>query len=239
MQLKLKVLEIYNHRLDERERRKNFILQQGLLVRNKDDSKRKWGREEKELHKKLDIFQRFSSKEAHDKFINELNTEMQLRKKIAALQNYRKLGIRTHAEIEQYEIDMKARQDELRSRHYRSTHGFGRRAGADEQVSSSPRAVKKTYARCRMFGNAPLVMLLLLVAYCCIFLTNTCPGLRLLSGLRVCHRRSHDSTPPVSLQFQKIELLSRNEAEMCKILKLSPAQYVAPLTYPPPRTTAP
>eukprot|EP01046_Picozoa_sp_COSAG06_P025044 COSAG06_NODE_2079_length_7643_cov_20.586957_11_plen_36_part_00 len=28
MLLKLKVLEIYNHRLDERERRKKFILQQ-------------------------------------------------------------------------------------------------------------------------------------------------------------------------------------------------------------------
>ena len=77
LELKLKVLEIYNHRLDERERRKNFILQQGLLVRNKDDNKRKWGREEKELHKKLDIFQRFSSKEVHDKFISELNTEIQ------------------------------------------------------------------------------------------------------------------------------------------------------------------
>ena len=40
-----------------------FFLYQGLLVRNKDDHKRKWGREEKELHRKMDIFQRFSTKE--------------------------------------------------------------------------------------------------------------------------------------------------------------------------------
>ena len=156
VQLKLKVLEIYNHRLDERERRKKFILEQGLLVRSKDDNKRKWGREEKELHRKLDIFQRFSTKEVHDKFISEVNTEIQLRKKIAALQNYRRLGIRTHAEVEQYEIDMKARQDELRSRHYRSTHGFGRRAGADEQAASSPRATKKKCARLQMLSVLPL-----------------------------------------------------------------------------------
>lgn len=129
-------------------------------MRNKDENKRKWGREEKELHRKLDIFQRFSTKPVHDKFISELNTEMQLRKKIAALQNYRRLGIRTHAEIEQYEIDSKARQDELRSRQYRSTHGFGRRAGADEQVSSSPRATKKRYACC-------WISMVLLAIYCC------------------------------------------------------------------------
>eukprot|EP01046_Picozoa_sp_COSAG06_P025045 COSAG06_NODE_2079_length_7643_cov_20.586957_12_plen_82_part_00 len=57
------------------------VIGQGLLVRGRDDNKRKWGREEKELHRKLDIFQRFSTKEDHDKFISELNTEMQLRKK--------------------------------------------------------------------------------------------------------------------------------------------------------------
>ena len=52
-----------------------------MLVRGRDDNKRKWGREEKELHRKMDIFQRFSTKEDHDKFISELNTEMQLWKK--------------------------------------------------------------------------------------------------------------------------------------------------------------
>ena len=67
---------------------------------------------------------------------------MQLRKKITSLQTYRRLGIRTHAEIEQYEIDLKSRQDEMRARHYRSSHGFGRRAGADDG-STSPRHSKK------------------------------------------------------------------------------------------------
>jgi hypothetical protein len=83
--------------------------------------------------------------------------------------------------VEQYETDLKTRQDELRSRHYRSSHGFGRRAGTDDPStgggSSSPRGKK---------GSAP-----------------------------------------ISLQVQKIELLSRNEAEMCKLLKLSPAQYLS------------
>ena len=50
------VLAIYNHRLDERERRKAFILEQGLLVRKHDENKKKWGREEKELHRKIGNF---------------------------------------------------------------------------------------------------------------------------------------------------------------------------------------
>ena len=45
---------------------------------------------------------------------------MQLRKKVAQLQNYRRLGIRTHAEIDQYDRDLKSRQDELRSRYVSS-----------------------------------------------------------------------------------------------------------------------
>ena len=52
----LQVLAIYNHRLDERERRKAFILEQGLLVRKHDENKKKWGREEKELHRKIGTF---------------------------------------------------------------------------------------------------------------------------------------------------------------------------------------
>ena len=52
----LQVLAIYNHRLDERERRKAFILEQGLLVRKHDENKKKWGREEKELHRKIGNF---------------------------------------------------------------------------------------------------------------------------------------------------------------------------------------
>ena len=35
---------------------------------------------------------------------------------IAVDANYRRLGIRTHAEIDQYDRDLKSRQDELRSR---------------------------------------------------------------------------------------------------------------------------
>ena len=52
----VQVLAIYNHRLDERERRKAFILEQGLLVRKHDENKKKWGREEKELHRKIGTF---------------------------------------------------------------------------------------------------------------------------------------------------------------------------------------
>eukprot|EP01047_Picozoa_sp_COSAG01_P058096 COSAG01_NODE_6801_length_3493_cov_4.260165_4_plen_59_part_00 len=40
----------------------------------------------------------------HTRFIKDLLQEIQLRRKITQLQGYRRLGIRTHAEIEQYRL---------------------------------------------------------------------------------------------------------------------------------------
>ena len=179
------MLAIYNHNLDERERRKDFVLEQGLLSGESMHSKgdRKWGREEKELHRKLDIFARFSQKEEHAKFVKDLLNEMQLRRKITNLQGYRKLGIRTHAEIEQYENDLKMRTDEQRSRSYRSNHRFGQRGARDE-----PHA--EMFFKKKGVGGAAA------------------------------------KAQQTALQNQNIELLSKHEQEMCRVLKLLPAQYL-------------
>ena len=171
--LKLKVLAIYNHTLDERERRKNFVLQQGLLqgtVRNL-TRERHWKREEKDLHKKLDIFARFSPKEEHTRFIQELVSETQLRRKIKQLQNYRRLGIRTNAEIEQYESDVKIKQDEEKLRKNR----FGKRSSSADEEQAEIDTKKRAMAT-------------------------------------------------TAQHYQGIELLSKHEQEICRILKLVPRQ---------------
>eukprot|EP01047_Picozoa_sp_COSAG01_P077624 COSAG01_NODE_14046_length_1502_cov_2.268710_2_plen_61_part_00 len=45
-----------------------------------------------------------TARQEHTRFIKDLLQEIQLRRKITQLQGYRRLGMRTHAEIEQYHL---------------------------------------------------------------------------------------------------------------------------------------
>ncbi|OQR93351.1 transcriptional adapter 2-alpha [Achlya hypogyna] len=112
-ELKLKVIEIYNAKLDERERRKKFVIEHGLLDYKKyQQVERRRPKEERELIAQVRPFARFHSKEDHDTFVAGLLAAMRLRKQIALLQEYRKRGIRTMAEAEMYELDKKKRETE-------------------------------------------------------------------------------------------------------------------------------
>ncbi|CEO98143.1 Transcriptional adapter [Plasmodiophora brassicae] len=104
--LKLDVIAIYNKTLDERQRRKDFILDRELLI----PSGRKRSREERDLCQKMACFARFQSKEDHAKFIQGLINENRLRKRIEQLQEHRLMGIQTLSESVQYEIEKKKRE---------------------------------------------------------------------------------------------------------------------------------
>ncbi|EQC39057.1 hypothetical protein SDRG_03265 [Saprolegnia diclina VS20] len=112
-ELKLKVIAIYNAKLDERERRKKFVIAHGLLDYKKyQQVERRRPKEERELIAQVRPFARFHSKEDHETFVSGLLAAMRLRKQIALLQEYRKRGIRTLAEAEMYELDKKKRETE-------------------------------------------------------------------------------------------------------------------------------
>lgn len=66
--LKLKVLEIYNSKLDARIERKKFILERGLLERKE----KKRSKEEREVYNNMRVFARFHSAEEHEAFIQGL-----------------------------------------------------------------------------------------------------------------------------------------------------------------------
>ncbi|CAK4072400.1 unnamed protein product [Aphanomyces euteiches] len=110
-ELKLKVISIYNAKLDERERRKKFVIEHQLLDYKKyQQNERRRPKDERELVMHMRPFARFHSKEDHDAFLSGLIAAMRLRKQIALLQEYRRRGIRTLAEAELYEQDMKKRE---------------------------------------------------------------------------------------------------------------------------------
>jgi Myb-like DNA-binding domain/Zinc finger, ZZ type len=108
--LKLSVLAIYNSKLDEREKRKKFILSRRLYdYRSYQEEYKKLPRDERDLLLRMRLLERFHTPEEHQIFIQDLLKAKRLRKEIAKLQMYHRMGIRTLLEAERYELD-KARR---------------------------------------------------------------------------------------------------------------------------------
>lgn len=79
VKLKLQVLEHYNAWLDERNRRKKFVIEWNLLDLKK-IQKNEWklSKEERDIVNSMKIFAWFQSKEEHDKLVNRLLKEFNL-----------------------------------------------------------------------------------------------------------------------------------------------------------------
>eukprot|EP00743_Colponemidia_sp_Colp-15_P003299 GILK01003563.1.p1 GENE.GILK01003563.1~~GILK01003563.1.p1 ORF type:complete len:591 (+),score=112.18 GILK01003563.1:139-1911(+) len=136
-QLKLRVLDIYNNKLDERARRKTFVIERGLLDLKKQQAlDRKRSKEERDIHNQMRIFARFQSAEEHEQLVQGLIAEKRLRKRIEQLQHYRSLGIRTLAEAETLESEKKKRDSEVGSKRGRDSSAYlfdGNKAAAAAQ----------------------------------------------------------------------------------------------------------
>ena len=113
-ELKLDVIRIFNAKLDEREKRKKFIIEQGLLnYRENQEKMWRMAPDERHLIQRMRLFARYHTKEEHEAFVKKIIEAKRLRKEIAKLQMYRRLGIKSLAEAEKYEVD-KARREEHR-----------------------------------------------------------------------------------------------------------------------------
>jgi hypothetical protein len=110
-QLKLQVLAIYSSKLDARETRKKFVLSRGLLNYRKNHTEdQNLPRDERDLVHRMRLFERFHTPMEHKRFLDDIIKAKRLRKEIAKLQMYRRIGIRTLAEAEKYELDKTRRQ---------------------------------------------------------------------------------------------------------------------------------
>ncbi|KAL7533854.1 hypothetical protein ACHAXR_007813 [Thalassiosira sp. AJA248-18] len=114
--LKLEVIRIFNSKLNEREKRKKFVIDQKLLnYRENQEKMWKMAPDERHLVQRMRMFARFhDTPEEHEAFVNKIIDAKRLRKEIAKLQTYRRLGITSLADAERYEID-KARRELHRS----------------------------------------------------------------------------------------------------------------------------
>eukprot|EP00245_Coleochaete_scutata_P012829 TRINITY_DN5033_c0_g2_i1.p1 TRINITY_DN5033_c0_g2~~TRINITY_DN5033_c0_g2_i1.p1 ORF type:complete len:491 (-),score=107.39 TRINITY_DN5033_c0_g2_i1:517-1917(-) len=116
--LKVKMLHIYFARLEERKRRKEFILERGLLGVKKQQARNK---EERELFQRARVFARYHSAEEHEALLTGLNAERKIRQRINELQEYRMAGCHTLGEGEAYESERRKREMEASLRKARET----------------------------------------------------------------------------------------------------------------------
>eukprot|EP00592_Proboscia_alata_P017485 CAMPEP_0194399308 /NCGR_PEP_ID=MMETSP0174-20130528/126589_1 /TAXON_ID=216777 /ORGANISM="Proboscia alata, Strain PI-D3" /LENGTH=1523 /DNA_ID=CAMNT_0039195705 /DNA_START=124 /DNA_END=4695 /DNA_ORIENTATION=- len=110
-ELKLQVIQIYNARLSERERRKTFLLERDLLdYRGNQARDAQRDPEERDLIQRMRLFARFHTPKEHTAFLETVLQAKRLRKEIAQLQRYRMMGFESLAECEMYEMDKRRRE---------------------------------------------------------------------------------------------------------------------------------
>lgn len=144
-ELKVKVLQIYNSKLDARAERKRFIVERGLL----EHREKKRTKEERQIEESMRVFARFHSKEEHEAFVEGLINEMRLRNRIQQLQTWRLAGCRTLAEGAAYEAERK-RQEQAKGTGQpadataapASLKGSRKRAGAASTAASESKKKK-------------------------------------------------------------------------------------------------
>lgn len=103
LNLKNSIIELYNARLDERIRRKKFVIERGLLdIKRTQKFERKRSKEERDIINQMKVFARFNTEEEHQKIVNNLIKERTLRDVIEQLKFFRSKGITSIEQIERY-----------------------------------------------------------------------------------------------------------------------------------------
>ncbi|OCF34076.1 transcriptional adapter 2-alpha [Kwoniella heveanensis CBS 569] len=110
LEVKLAMLDIYFSKLDKRLDAKEIIFDRGLTEHKKIQAmERKRPKEEKELIQRYKVFAKLQTAQDFEVLIEGLIYEQNLRKRIAELQEYRRMGITTCAEAEAYDNAKAAR----------------------------------------------------------------------------------------------------------------------------------
>jgi transcriptional adapter 2-alpha len=197
-ELKLKVLEMYNQKLDERARRRKFIIENGLLDYKKvHQQDRRRSKEDRDLYNNMRVFLQVMNKEEYEQLLQGMVYERQLRRRIEQLKHWRSNGIRTLAEGELYEIERQRRENSLkRAKDSSYLYTYGDKSGL--RSSSSSRHTR--------------------------YLARTSDEYNRLDKMR---SRPRKPGQPLELEgMPGVELLSPKEKQVCSTLRLLPKQYM-------------
>lgn len=113
-ELKIKMLEIFEHIMQERDRRINFILERGLQDVELNESNYRDAKSKRLLlqtdPEKYELemyrsFARFITGEEYEKLIDLLKKEKEVRRRLKEFKNFRENGITRQSDVEQFEIE--------------------------------------------------------------------------------------------------------------------------------------
>lgn len=111
--MKKKILEIYNKRQDERVKRKKFVIERGLLdLKRQSVIDRTRTKEEKEIYNVLKVFARFQTPEEHEKLVQNIVKERELRRRIEELLAYKRLGLKTFEDVEKFLLEKRSKDEQ-------------------------------------------------------------------------------------------------------------------------------
>lgn len=122
-ELKMRVLRIYSKRLDERKRRKDFILQRNILYPS--SFEKELSAEERAICRQYDVFMRFHSKEEHEELLQTVVAEHRTLKRIQELKEARAAGCRTPTEAEIFLDKKRKRESEEADRRVKESNLTG------------------------------------------------------------------------------------------------------------------
>ncbi|WVN85796.1 uncharacterized protein L203_100947 [Cryptococcus depauperatus CBS 7841] len=104
LEVKLSMMDIYFSKLDNREDAKELIFDRGLTeYRTIQTQEKKLSKEDRELLQRYKPLAKIQTAEDFELFIDGLMYEQALRRRIAELQEYRRMGVTTAAEAEVYD----------------------------------------------------------------------------------------------------------------------------------------
>jgi len=134
IELKNSVVELYNGRLDERIRRKKFVIERGLLnPKQVQKFERKKSKEDREIINKMKIFARFNTAEEHTDLVHSILKERLLRETITQLKYFRSKGLTNFDQIEKY-IETQKLKIRSQGNNYEKNYALGRGAAGQQKL---------------------------------------------------------------------------------------------------------
>ncbi|KAI9437535.1 hypothetical protein H4582DRAFT_1853317 [Lactarius indigo] len=107
LDFKLTLIEMYMQRMAKRREAKTLMFDRGLLEYKKlQAAEKKRPKDDKDIIHRLRPFARLQTAEDYEVFCTDILYEAMLRKRIAELQQYRRLGLTTAADIKKWEEDL-------------------------------------------------------------------------------------------------------------------------------------
>jgi len=201
------MIEIYNSRLQERARRKQFILERNLLnVKRQQNLEKKRSQYERDLHGTMRVFARFLTSTEYNMLLEGLAAEHRIRSRISELKEYRRNGIHTLAEGEDYDLEKRRRETE-----------FARLRAIEHPTSKNIASANKLIVRDATQVNNQLSRL------------NEEEKISAIPTSRTPstgpHKKMYLSLDLADLPG--VDLLHEDEKELCTSCRLLPVQYLA------------